>query len=194
MLIYAQDTNLTAVKRAFEAAGLLKDVPLAFNPSVLLGVTYYSSKTGQKALHAGIKMSPTETYSTPIFNIVGDPGAGPFIIAVIDPDAYSRARPIISEVRHFLSGFYSLDRVSGLLLPSTLVGALTPYHYPVPFVDSGLHRYAFYLFRQSVEFAEQTLITSTSSVRYFNLTNFAAKMNLGNPIGGTFMFVGPDPS
>ncbi|CAA7265475.1 unnamed protein product [Cyclocybe aegerita] len=185
-LVSAQDTNLTAVKRAFEAAGLVKDVPLNFNPSVLLGVTYLSIKTGLKPLHAGIKMSPTETYRTPIFNVVGDPGAGPFVIAMIDPDAFSRARPVISEVRHFLSGSYSLDRVSGLLEPSASFSALTSYRYPRPFVNSGLHR-------QSIEFAEQTLISPTSSPLNFNLTDFAAKTNLGAPIGGTFMFMGPDP-
>jgi hypothetical protein len=47
------------------------------------------------------------------------------------------------------------------------------------------------LFKQSPEFATQTLVNSTTSVSLFNISQFASAVDLGNPIAGTFMLVAP---
>ncbi|CAA7265460.1 unnamed protein product [Cyclocybe aegerita] len=184
-LVSSQVTNLAEVKRAFEDAGLVQDVPFNFTPSVLLGVTYFSAKTGLKSVRTGARMSTKETYSPPIFSVVGDPGLGPLVIALIDPDAFSHQDTSIAQIRHFLGGNYAFNPASGLLTLPTYDVEISPYHYPMPYVSSGVHR-------QSVEFSRQTLINSTSPRGRFNLTDFALKTNLGEPIGGTFMLMEPD--
>ncbi|CAA7262623.1 unnamed protein product [Cyclocybe aegerita] len=138
--VSAQDTNLTAVKQAFDAAGLLHDVPLGFDPTVLLGVTYFSPEARPKTLYSGIQMAMKETYPMPIFSVVGNPGLGPLVLAMIDPDASSRPTPNIAEIRHFLQGGYAFDPISGLLNALPSVSGMPPYHYPRPSVGSGLHR------------------------------------------------------
>ena len=52
--------------------------------------------------------------------------------------------------------------------------------------------YVFLLFQQSREFANQTLVTSNTSIINFNISQFADEVNLGKPIGGTFILVGPE--
>jgi hypothetical protein len=54
-----------------------------------------------------------------------------------------------------------------------------------------LPSYIFLLFKQSPEFATQTLVNSTTSVSLFNISQFASAVDLGNPIAGTFMLVAP---
>ena len=54
--------------------------------------------------------------------------------------------------------------------------------------------YIFLLFKQPLGFNGQTLVNSTTSIANFNISQFAAEVGLGAPLGGTFMRVGPDPS
>ncbi len=56
--------------------------------------------------------------------------------------------------------------------------------------------YTFLLFKQPEDFNERTasLVNATTSISNFNISQFAQEVGLGNPLGGTFMLVGPDPS
>jgi hypothetical protein len=56
---------------------------------------------------------------------------------------------------------------------------------------SFLYSYVFLLFKQSPEFATQTLVNATTAVSLFNISQFASAVNLGDPIAGTFMLVPP---
>ena len=51
--------------------------------------------------------------------------------------------------------------------------------------------YIFLLFDQSEEFNKQTLVTPSTSFEHFNISAFASAVNLGQPIGGTYMLVAP---
>lgn len=53
--------------------------------------------------------------------------------------------------------------------------------------------YVFFLFNQPRGFDQQTLVNSTTSISDFNISAFASEVGLGNPVGGTFILVGPDP-
>ena len=55
-------------------------------------------------------------------------------------------------------------------------------------------RYVFFLFNQPDGFNDQTLVNSTTSIANFNISQFAIDVGLGDPIGGTFILVGPDAS
>ena len=60
-------------------------------------------------------------------------------------------------------------------------------------VDVDGYRYIFLLFAQPEDFDQQTFVTPNTSVTNFNVSSFAQEVGLGDPIGGTFMFVAPDP-
>ena len=55
-------------------------------------------------------------------------------------------------------------------------------------------RYVFLLFEQPLGFNSQTELNATTSIANFNISKFALDVGLGNPLGGSFMLVGPDPS
>ena len=54
------------------------------------------------------------------------------------------------------------------------------------------NRYVLLLFPQPAGFDNQTLVTPNTPISNFNISAFAAEVGLGNPLGGTFMLVGPD--
>lgn len=57
-----------------------------------------------------------------------------------------------------------------------------------------LFRYVFLLFSQPDGFDAQTILDSSTMRTSFNLSSFAAEVGLGDPVGGTFILVGPDAS
>lgn len=148
------------------------------------------------------------TVGPPIFNVIGDVGRGPFIVFTIDSDAYV---PPTNQVRQSLAAnLFRGSPTSSFLLTNT-TPAITDYIQPQPPAGSkphrydqiliGLlllfwtfHRYIFLLFDQPNNFNNQTLITSTTPIYPFNLSQFVNEAGLGDPIGGTFMRVGPDAS
>ncbi|KAF8206067.1 phosphatidylethanolamine-binding protein, partial [Mycena galopus ATCC 62051] len=110
---------------------------------------------------------------------------GPFVVAMIDPDALTPQDPSEAQFRHLLAGDFFNE--GGHLVNST--SAITEFQQPTPPVGSDPHRYIFLLFDQSPEFAHQTLINSTSSRDLFNISAFASAIDLGSPLAGTFMLV-----
>lgn len=57
-----------------------------------------------------------------------------------------------------------------------------------------VYRYVFLLFPQPAGFDNQTLVTANTSISNFNISAFAEALELGNPLGGSFILVGPDPN
>jgi len=53
-----------------------------------------------------------------------------------------------------------------------------------------IYRYVFLLFKQPQGFNEQKEVNSETSRSLFNISSFAEKVGLGDPLGGTFMIVG----
>lgn len=52
----------------------------------------------------------------------------------------------------------------------------------------------FLLFSQPDDFNNQTLVNTTTPIQNFNISAFAEALDMGNPLGGTFILVGPDPT
>ncbi|KAI0291838.1 phosphatidylethanolamine-binding protein [Russula brevipes] len=119
--------------------------------------------------------------------------SGPFVVAAVDLDAPTPQLRNVTQIRHILGGGFQLDPWSDQdvrpLVNTT--PALTEWLQPQPPQGSDPHRYAFLVFDESPCFANQTLVDSSTSRLLFNLSDFAAKTQLGNPLGGTFMLVGP---
>jgi hypothetical protein len=52
----------------------------------------------------------------------------------------------------------------------------------------------FLVYQEPPEFSRQTLVNSSTSRLKFNISAFAAATGLGDPLGGTFILVGPGPN
>ncbi|KAF8802137.1 PEBP-like protein [Phlegmacium glaucopus] len=174
-LAFAQDTSLATVKKAFDSANLAR------NGTVSTFLMTFP-RTNLLAL---------ATTGPPIFRIVGHAGPGPFVVAIVDPDAPTPQNPTSAQIRHFLGGNFFQD-FPFCLRNST--PAISDFIQPTPPAGSDPHRYIFLLFKQPSNFNDQTLVTPATPVPLFNISEFASGAGLGEPIGGTFMRVGPDPS
>ncbi|TCD62350.1 hypothetical protein EIP91_007048 [Steccherinum ochraceum] len=190
-LVAGQDTSLATVKRTFDAANIPGDLQITFNPRVLLEVTFPETTGPDIHLKAGVQLPRNATAGPPTFNIRGQPGGGPFVVAAVDPDAPTPQEPTSAQIRHFLGGNFRLVPGGGLV---NSTAALSNFLQPTPPAGSDPHRYVFLLFEQPRGFNQQTLVNSTTSISNFNISQFAAAVGLGSPLGGTFMRVGPDPS
>jgi len=189
----AQDTSLKAVKAAFDATNLPAEIFITFDPTVLLEVTF--PETGAPiTLHAGENVPRNDTVGPPTFRVVGDAGNGPFVVAAVDPDAPTPQDPTSAQIRHFLGGnFFAKKLETGSLLVN-VTPAISEFRQPTPPAGSDAHRYTFLLFKQPLGFNQQTLVTPATPISLFNISAFAEAVGLGNPIGGTFMRVAPDPT
>ncbi|KAF7346567.1 hypothetical protein MSAN_01884800 [Mycena sanguinolenta] len=185
-----QDVSIRAVEKAFSDANLPANLDIVFKPTALLEVSLPQATGPPITLHAGIHVPRNDTAGPPTFHAVGpDLGRGPFV-ATVDPDAPTPQAPTSAQIRHFLGG--NFFNHNGLLVNTT--PAISEFRQPAPPAGSDPHRYTFLLFRQSAEFVTQTLVNSTTPVQLFNISQFAAAVDLGNPIAGTFMLVAPDPT
>ncbi|KAF5362919.1 hypothetical protein D9758_007090 [Tetrapyrgos nigripes] len=192
-LVYAQDTSLTTVKRAFEAANIPEDIDIKFDPSVLLEVTFPQASGRSITLHAGVQLPRNATAGPPTFTVRGNAGHGPFVVATVDPDAPTPQDPTEAEIRHFLgSDFFASGGNPAPLTNRT--PAISEFLQPTPPAGSDAHRYIFLLFNQPANFDQQTVVTSNTSISGFDISAFAKATGLGNPIAGTFMLVAPDPT
>ncbi|KAJ7171252.1 PEBP-like protein [Mycena filopes] len=182
-----QDVSIRAVEKAFNAADIPTNLNIVFKPTALLEVSLPQATGRPITLHAGIQVPRNDTAGPPTFNVVGNVGRGPFVVATVDPDAPTPQAPTEAQIRHFLGGNFINE--GGRLVNST--PAISEFLQPTPPAGSDAHRYIFLLFKQSPQFATQTLINSTSSIELFNISQFASAVGLGNPIAGTFMRVAP---
>ncbi|KAL0578566.1 hypothetical protein V5O48_003416 [Marasmius crinis-equi] len=182
-----QDNSLAEVAKAFNNANIPRDLTLKFNPSVLLEVTLPQPSGGDITLKAGLQLPRDDTAGPPRFSIRGNAGRGPFVLAAVDPDAPSPTNTSNAQVRHLLAGNFFASSGGELHPLTNTTPAISDYRQPTP--TSGLHRYVFLLFRQSPDFNDQTLVNATTPITRFNISVFADAVNLGNPIGGTFMRV-----
>ncbi|KAG7088966.1 hypothetical protein E1B28_012911 [Marasmius oreades] len=187
-LVFAQDTDIRQVVRAFDAANIPQDLRIRFAPEVLLEVSLPQTSGRTITLHAGVQLPRNATAGPPSFAVRGDAGSGPFVVATVDPDAPTPQDPTAAQIRHFLGG--NFVNVGGNLRNNT--PAISEFLQPTPPAGSDAHRYIFLLFRQSRQFNTQTEVNSSTSISLFDIAKFAADTNLGSPIGGTFMLVAPD--
>ncbi|KJA25688.1 hypothetical protein HYPSUDRAFT_199415 [Hypholoma sublateritium FD-334 SS-4] len=190
-LTLAQDTSLAEVKRAFDVALIPGNISMVFEPQVLLEVTFSQPSAKPITLRAGRQLLRNETAGPPIFNVIGARSKGPFVVATVDLDAPTPQTRTSAQIRHFLGGNFFLETPRAPTLLTNKTVALSPFRQPTPPAGSDPHRYVFLLFDQSNDFNGQTLVTANTSISNFNISSFASATKLGQPIGGTFMLVGP---
>lgn len=166
-----------------EQSGVIPDV-IDAPPATPLTVTY----PGNKPVSLGNELTPTEVKDTPTVKWDAEKSAY-YTLAMVDPDAPSRAEPTFREVKHWLVGNILGNDLSTGDVMAEYVGSGPP-------KGSGLHRYVFLLYKQNgrLEFDEpRTTSTSRAHRLSFSIRKFAEKYSLGQPIAGNFYVAQWDP-
>ncbi|EIN05432.1 PEBP-like protein [Punctularia strigosozonata HHB-11173 SS5] len=157
---------LSNVASSLSRESLIPDVvPSSFSPSLLFSVVW---PTGQEAL-LGNELPLADVQDEPSVQLMPmnlpseqadnsgegkeSDGETTYTLAMLDPDAPSRAEPLYKSFRHWV--------ITGLKLTSSSDGnadamhsrpATTPYRPPGPRPGSGVHRYTFLLFEEPPSF------------------------------------------
>ena len=128
---------------------------------------------GNKLAVANVQVKPTITWSEAIPDKY-------YTLTMVDPDAPSRATPTFRNINHWLVGNIKGNNLNDF----TEAKIMVDYRGSGPPVDSGYHRYVFYLFEQKslIDFSE-TLIETP---RNFSLKDFVVKYELEVPVAGSF--------
>ncbi|PVV02761.1 hypothetical protein BB560_002772 [Smittium megazygosporum] len=146
--------------------GLIPSViPASFVPTTHLNVTYVG-----RLMDFGTEYFPyrNETDSVPEISYVAEPNSY-YTVALVDPDAPSRADPYRAQVRHWLS----------VNIPMTDItrgnSTATPYLRPAPFAGCGRKRFVYVLAKQPGELPELTVPQARPN---FDFAKFAADNNM----------------
>ena len=165
-------------------------------------------------MHQADRISRIATSRPPAFSlrapVPAEMGKGPFVVAIVDPDAPTPENPTNGPVRHFLGGDFVLNDDGVTLKNNT--PAITEYVEPNPADGSQPHRSVgfppvdnflfvltflstircvFLLFKQPDGFKDQKEVTHDTARPFFNVSGFAQKVGLGDPVAGTYVMVAP---
>jgi len=192
----AQDTSVAEVTKAFRKANVTRDAGIVFHANTLLEVALPQPSGPPLLIKAGEAIQKNQTAIPPTYSIQNSTSSragSPFVLAMVDLDAPTPQQPTLSQVRHFLGGNFTLGQpnAQGLAQLMNSSAAISEYLQPAPTAGSDPHRYVFLLYEQSSGIDGQTLVNSSTPVTFFSIGQFARDVGLGDPIGGTFMFVSP---
>lgn len=129
----------------------------------------------------GNELKPTQVKDLPKFTFKAQSDKL-YTLAMVDPDAPSRAEPKLREVLHYL-----VSNIPGSEVEKA--NTLVEYVGSGPPKGTGLHRYVFLLFEQkSGKLNSDMKIPKTSRVGRlsFSIRKFAKDNNLGEPIAANF--------
>jgi len=183
-------SSLDKIAKSFKKAEIVPQVIPAFYPSSFIYLEWENTTLDSP----GANISKEATSKSPILTASHIPLTfpGPYIITTIDPDAPSRSKPSNAPFRHFLgadfyvSGYPS-NKVLGAFQLLNSSEAVSDWYAPAPPARSGPHRYVTLLYRQppgmNISFVDK------DDRAKFNITEFAKKAGLGNPVAGIFFYV-----
>lgn len=141
---------------------------------MILSVTY----DGNKIVNLGNELIPSEVQTAPAVEWEADSSTY-YTLAMVDPDAPSRAEPIYREIEHWLVVNIPGSDVSKGDIIASYIGSAPPQ-------GSGLHRYAFFLYEQSELIDIEELQQAEENRRNFSIRDFAKKYELGSALAGNF--------
>ncbi|CAE6535900.1 unnamed protein product [Rhizoctonia solani] len=190
---YNKYPTLAEVKEKFYSAGIVPDVLPSFDPTSFLYLTYtghLSDGSSYKVVLPGDNFVRNDTLNLPEFSVQGVKG-GPYVVAIVDPDAPSRTNTTLAQVRHFLGANFAVSGPSKYVQKSYVLknstASIGGYEPPTPPPGSGPHRYVALLYKQPKNFDASFL--NASNIFNFNVSAFAARTGLGEPLAGTFLRV-----
>ncbi|PVU94699.1 hypothetical protein BB561_002330 [Smittium simulii] len=168
-----------AILSALRSGEIIPNILPVFDPSTDFEVTYVN-----RPMNFGTEYFPfkNETDNLPTFKYEADSDDF-YTIALIDPDAPSRANPFRSQVRHWLS----------VNIPGNNVAAGnstgTPYLAPRPFPGCGRKRFVYVLAKQESNMPNLSVSAARPN---FNIANFAEDNNM-EIIGANYFEVEAQP-
>ncbi|OLY81386.1 CEN-like protein 2, partial [Smittium mucronatum] len=146
--VFAQDALLSSIACKLEADGVIPDVlPVDFVPEVELKMSYVG-----RPMEYGTEYFPyyNETDFLPLVNYTYN-AEDYYTLALVDPDAPSRANPYRAQVRHYLS----VNIKGGDICTGNSTS--TPYLAPRPFPGCGRKRFVWILAKQNAYDASLTV-------------------------------------
>ncbi|OLY80192.1 OV-16 antigen [Smittium mucronatum] len=159
---FAQNPSLASIATKLAADDVIPDVlPAGFVPEVVLNLSYVG-----RPMEYGTEYFPyiNETDSLPVVNYAFN-SEDYYTLALVDPDAPSRANPIRAQVRHYLS----VNIKGGDI--TTGNSTSTSYLAPRPFPGCGRKRFVWVLAKQSGYDASLTVPVARPG---FNIANYAS--------------------
>lgn len=168
---------MSNIKALFNEQCIVPDVITAA-PSEFLEITYSNSVK----VVMGKELTPTQVKNKPTVKWTAK-DTEYYTLAMIDPDAPSRASPKFREWHHWLLGnIYGGDMNKAEVL-SDYIGAGPP-------KGTGLHRYVFLVYKQpeKCNFSKVLKLHSNSGDNRgkFSISKFSQEYKIGLPIAGNF--------
>ncbi|PVV05103.1 hypothetical protein BB560_000381 [Smittium megazygosporum] len=154
-------------------------IPANFVPTTNLEVEYAGRR-----MDFGTEYYPNrnEVNEIPRIRYVAEPNTY-YTIALVDPDAPSRANPYRAQVRHWLNVNIPMNDISA----GNSTG--TPYLPPIPFAGCGEKRFVYILAKQQSELPN---LTVTQNRANFDFAKFAADNSM-TIIGANYFEVESEP-
>ncbi|KAI0058827.1 PEBP-like protein [Artomyces pyxidatus] len=193
----ATEPSVQDAQTALNQAGIAPDVVPTFSPTSILDVVYNDPTTNQAiVVEPGKNLTVAQTVNEPQFFLTSNDSSvasKTFLLAFVDPDAPTPQNRSLSDIRHVLAPNLHISGTANRALLVNSTPAITDYLAPGPPPGSGPHRYTVLLFVQPDNFSSAAagLVDQSTPRTNFNLTTFAQKTGLGDPIAGTFFLTGP---
>ncbi|KAJ3575826.1 hypothetical protein NP233_g836 [Leucocoprinus birnbaumii] len=199
--------NVTA---AFHKAHIVPDVISSFNPKVGVDTLFTDPVTKANVeVVPGILLTTEQTDQPPQWSLASDRDLSnsktTWVITIVDPDALTPQDPSIAQFLHFIGQGFIVDnslapnRGKNTVSLTNVSSALVEFFHPSPPAGSDPHRYVILVYVQPDDFEEKglayfngTIPPGTDFREFFNITDFASKTALGEPVAGNFFLVGPD--
>ncbi|KAH6899253.1 PEBP-like protein [Coprinopsis sp. MPI-PUGE-AT-0042] len=185
-----QDFAAQCMQAGFHDARIPEDMAFNYNPTAYMQAIYPQSSGNAMSFFPGMQIPQHATGERPSFQVHQASETGPFVIAIVDPDAPYPSAPSDGQYRHFLGSDYFIGD-NGFDL-TTNTDPISDYQAPSPPGDSDAHRYVFLMYRQPDNFHDQTFVTSDTPRTGWNVSDFAYNVNMGDPIGASWMLVAPE--
>ncbi|CAG2177524.1 unnamed protein product, partial [Oppiella nova] len=129
-------------------------------------------------VNLGNELTPTQVKDEPHVEWPVTPGSL-YTLAMVDPDAPSHVSPLLRSIKHWLVvNIPDGDLKSGQILAGFISSG--------PPKGSGIHRYVILVYKQSKRIEGLTRDDTIEHRLNFNITEFAHKYELGEPVSGNF--------
>lgn len=146
-----------------KSSGIIPDV-IDSSPATTLSVTY-----GSDAVLLGNELTPTQVKGRPTVNWDAAPGAY-YTLAMVDPDAPSRADPKFREVKHWLVGNINGSDMNTGDVIADYVGSGPP-------KGTGLHRYYYLNILKKVNYSN-TISNNLIIIKFYTAASSCATLIL----------------
>ncbi|KDQ19837.1 hypothetical protein BOTBODRAFT_169886 [Botryobasidium botryosum FD-172 SS1] len=199
----ASPLSVAVVKQQFINADIVPDVVPKFDP---IGVAVLNYSTTLQRLSNGQDVTQGNVTQEPVVYIHGTAAAeavagGPFnvttikyTVLAIDGNTAGSSNPNGYNLHYLRNDYVYGQNNDHTVTLNTTTAPVVPYQGPAPPSGSGPHRYIWLVYAQPANFVAPSTPVQGSGVALFNLTQYTAAANFGDPIVGTYFTVQVGPA